>query len=148
MKKLYVILFFLFILNGLFCNQTDFINQLLEKKNATFEDCVYSFCYLNNLDVSNDFDSNLNALKKIIPVMPKNFSKDKVLTIGDFSLFSAQHLKLNSFLLYIASKLPRYATRELVEINILALNTSEWEKISGEELIKLMQRIYDYVEKK
>jgi hypothetical protein len=147
--KISFILFFLLIASsGIYSSQTDFINSLLEKKAATFSDCIMSFCYLKNIDPSGDFDANLGQLKKIIPIMPKNISKDKALTIGDFSLLAAQYLDLKTVLLYIGSKSPRYAVRELIEINILPFNTSEWEKVSGLELIKLMQRIYTYVEKK
>jgi hypothetical protein len=147
-KKIFVLFILFFSIYGLFCSQVEFINNLLEKKTALFSDCITSFCYLKGIDASSDFQSNLKELNKTVKFVPLNIKGNKELTIGDFSLLAAEYLDLKTVLLFIASNSPRYATRELIEINILPLNTSEWEKVSGVELIKLMQRIYTYVDKK
>lgn len=146
MKKFFtiILIFFNFFI---FSDQIDFINKLTEKKYANFSDLVISFCYLYNIEVVDDFNTNLNNLSKYIKNFPKNTNKDRIVTIGDFSLFAAQYLKLKTGLFYLATKSGRYASRELMLINIIHYNTSEFERISGEDLLKYLEKVIEYEEK-
>lgn len=148
MKKIVLIIFLIFSINFLYPNQGDFLNLLSEKKNAAFEDCIASFCYLYEMEVKDDFNENLELLKQKIKYFPKKYSKEKLLTFGDFSVFAAQYLNLKSGMFYMAGKNGRYASRELIIINIIPLYTSEWDIISGLELIRLLQKVDDYANKK
>lgn len=147
-KRLFLIILVLFICSFIYGEQADFFTQLSEKEYATFSDCVVSYCYFRNIQVTDNFDKNVMALQEQITKMPKNLSEDKSLTVGDFSMLTAQHLNIKSGLFYLASKAGRYASRELFQLNIIPLNTSEFEKISGLELIQLLQKVVEYEEKK
>lgn len=146
--KRYILIVFIFQIFLVFSNQIDFINRLVEKKYATVFDLVVSFCYLYNIEVSDDFNKNFKELSNFITKFPKNMNSDRIVNIGDFSLLAAQYLKLKSGLFYLATKSGRYATRELILINIIPLNTSEFKKISGEELLKYLEKVIEYEEKK
>jgi len=148
MKKTVLIIFLIFVINFIYPNQGDFLNVLSEKKNAAFEDCITSFCYLYELEVKEDFNENIEMLKQKIKHFPKKYSKENLLTIGDFSVFAAQYINIKSGIFYMAGKNGRYASRELMIINIIPLYTSEWNKISGLELIRLLQKVDDYANKK
>jgi hypothetical protein len=130
-----------------FSEQAEFLDKLSEKSTATFGDCVDCFLYMYSQDASGDFDSKVTLLKKFVPVMPKNISESKELTVGDFSLLTAQRLKIKSGLFYLASRSGRYASRELTFAEILPMNTSEWTKLSGTELIRLLEKAGEYAEK-
>jgi len=146
MKKfiIIVLLFFNFLI---FSDQIEFINELTTKKYVTMSDLIISFCYLYNIEVSTDFETNVKSLSKFIAKLPKKLNKDRVITMGDFSLIAAQYLKLKSGLFYLATKSGRYALRELMLVNIIQTNTSEFEKISGEELLKYLEKVIEYEEK-
>ncbi len=147
MKK-YIVILFLFFNFFIFSDQIAFINQLIGKKYATISDLVVAFCYLYNIEVKEDFSENVKQLSHFIKKFPKNMNSDREITVGDFSLFAVQYLKLKSGIFYLATKSGRYATRELIIINIVPFNTSEFEKISGEELLKYLEKVIDYEEKK
>lgn len=144
------VLITILILSGsvIFANQMVFLEKLQEKKIATFEDAVLSFCYLYELNISENFDDNINNLKTNIKTLPKKYSKDKKLTIGDFSLLACQYLKIKSGIFYLITKSGRYASRELMILDIIPANISELDEISGIELIRLIQKVDDYANKK
>lgn len=147
-KQFFFIFMTFFLSFYINAEQADFFSKLSEKEFATFSDCVTAYCYFNQIDVKDDFEENINNLKTIIPKMPKKYNADDMLTTGDFSLLTAQHLGLKSGLFYLATKTGRYAARELYIIGIIPLNTSEYEKISGLELIEYLQKVVEYEENK
>lgn len=124
MKKTIFIIFLIYLTGLLHPNQGEFLNTLSEKKAASFDDCIISFCYLYELEVKDEFDANIELLKQKIKHFPKKYSKEKLLTYGDFSVFAAQYLDLKSGMFYMAGKNGRYAARELMIINIIPLYTS------------------------
>lgn len=135
-------------LDAFYRAEVDFIIELEKKENATFSDLVQAFCYMNDINVEKSFEANLENLQEIIVHLPKNFTEEKMLTFGDFSLFAMQHLKIKGSLWYSASKTGRYAVRELALLKVIPFNTSEWEKMSGIELIRYMQKVAEYEETK
>ncbi|MBN2544222.1 MAG: hypothetical protein JXB50_00395 [Spirochaetes bacterium] len=148
MKKTTLIILLIFITDIIFANQGEFLNSLSDKKYATFEDCIISFCYLYEMEVKKEYKDNIELLKQKIKYFPKKYNSKKLLTVGDFSLFAAQYLDLKSGMFYLAGKNGRYASRELMIIKIIPLYTSEHEKISGLNLIRLLQKVDDYASKK
>jgi hypothetical protein len=145
MKKIYLLMF-LFISIYCFCDETGFIDDLYNKKIVTFSDGVSLFCYLNKIEVKNDFQSNVSALQPYIRIFPKKYSAEKAFTIGDFSLLAIQYLKIKSGIFYLSTHSGRYAARELMIRDIIPYNTSELEAISGEEIIRYMQKVLEYEE--
>jgi len=147
MKKL-IIIFFLCLTYFLHSQQIEFIDNLYKQKNATYYDCIKSFCYLNNLEVTNNFEKDLESLKKIIKYLPKNIPDEKKLSLGNFSLLAIQYLKIESGMMYFATHSGRYASRELMMRGLIPFNASEWEEMSGAELISNLQKVVEYAEKK
>lgn len=147
MKKFWLFLFLILVISS-YANQNEFIVLLSEKKEASFEDAVISFCYLYNIEIKNAFEENVENLKRYIKIFPKRYEKEKKLTVSDFSLLAIQYLNIKSGLFYLITKNGRYASRELMLINIIPFNKSEWDIISGIELIKLLQKVDEYASKK
>lgn len=142
--KTVIIMFFFTISAFLYSNETDFVVELSEKETASYSDLVISFCYLYNLDVSENFAENMERIGEKIEYQPKDTSPGRSVTIGDFSLFAMQYLGLESGIFYLATKSGRYASRELMMRLIVPRNTSEHEVISGVELLRYIQKVVDY----
>jgi hypothetical protein len=134
--------------NNFFGNEIMFLELLSNKNKALFSDAVIAFCYLSKFEVSPDFENNLTNLKTKIKYFPKKYSAEKQLTIGDFSLLAMQYLGLKSGMFYLLSKTGRYASRELVLLEIIPINYSEHEKLSGRDLIRYIQKVIEYEDKK
>ncbi len=149
MKKYLTVFFviFCFYLYPETVSQEEFLRTVVEKQFSIFSDCVSAFCYLYKINVQDKFDTNVKNLKENIKHFPKKYSQDEKLTFGDFSLFAMQYLKLKSGMFYMAGKSPRYAIRELILLDLIPYNTSEWEKMSGLDLISYIQKVVDYEEK-
>jgi hypothetical protein len=147
MKKFIVPVLFMICIFS-FSDEIEFTSGIYDKQVVTFTDGVTMYCYMYKLPVDTDFSKNVESLKGSIKYFPAKYDADTVFTIGDFSLFAMQYLKLNSGMFYLAARNGRYATRELMIRNIIPFNTSEYEKISGQELVTLIQKVVDYEEKK
>ncbi|OHD16859.1 MAG: hypothetical protein A2086_12370 [Spirochaetes bacterium GWD1_27_9] len=146
MKKIIFMFLIVFSIH-LYSQEASFIDDLSTKKNATFSDCVKMFCFMYNVEVTDEFSQNVKNLSKFVKYFPKGYSANKKLTVGNFSLFAVQYLKINGGLFYLATKSGRYATRELIFRDILLFNTSEYEEISGVDLIRFIHKVVDYEEK-
>lgn len=131
-----------------YADEIEFTEKIYEKPVVNFSDGVEMFCYMFGIPVNNSFDKNMENLSKQVKYMPKKYSAEKPFTVGDFSLFAMQYLDIKSGLFYLASHSGRYAARELMLRNIIPFNTSEYEKISGQELIALVQKVVEYEESK
>jgi hypothetical protein len=150
MKK-YLILLFLIFSYSLFSEpigEIEFIEKLNEQKTATYDDCVKVFCYIYKTDVTDDFNVNVENLKANIKKIPKGYKPERKLDIGTFSVFAMQYLKIESGLFYLASHSGRYAVREMAIRGLVPNNTSEWESLSGPELIRYIQKVVEYAETK
>jgi hypothetical protein len=126
--------------------QINFIDNLYQKKVISFSDGIAVFCYFTKVDVKNDFEENVKSLKNVFKYFPVKYSKDKNFTVGDFSLFAIQYLKIKSGIFYLATKNGRYASRELIIRNIIPFNTSELNVLSGEQLLSYLQKVVEYEE--
>ncbi len=146
MKKFVFIIIILSGIQILQAQDADFIDNLILKKNASFQDMVVLFLHLNNIEQQGTFEKKLENLKSFINKIPVR-NPDTELTVADFSLISVQYLKIKGGLFYMATKNGRYATRELMLAGILPDNTSEFRKISGEELMTLIRKVGDYAKK-
>lgn len=145
MKKYYALMLFLISFCA-YSQEAAFMDKLIFKKIADFSDLTTLFCYLTQNDSSGDFNDNVRDLRKIIKYFPKDYSKDKNLTVGDFSLIAIQYLRVESGLFYLATRSGRYATRELVNRKVIPFNTSEYDYISGLDLISYLQKVVGYEE--
>lgn len=128
----------------LFGDEISFLDQLSEKEEASTSDLVRAFCYLNSLEVGEDDNENYGRLKELLPGLPELIDYSSPAKVGLFSQLAMAHLKIKSGIFYLATKRGRYAARELMLLGIVDYNTSEYELISGLELIRLLQRVADY----
>ena len=144
--KIFIVSIFFMIGIFSFSDEIEFTSSIYDKSVVSFTDGVTMYCYMYKLPVDMDFSKNVESLKGSIKYFPAKYDAESVFTIGDFSLFAMQYLNINSGLFYLATHNGRYATRELTIRNIIPFNTSEYEKISGQEFITLIQKVVDYEE--
>jgi hypothetical protein len=130
-----------------FSDEIEFTDGIMSKPAVSFSDGVTMFCYMYKIPVQKDFDSNVSGLRNKVRYFPKKFTSETYFTVGDFSLFAMQYLGIESGLFYLATHSGRYAARELMIRNIIPFNTSEYEKISGQDLMTLVQKVVDYEHK-
>ncbi|MCG8569670.1 MAG: hypothetical protein MJB14_05990 [Spirochaetes bacterium] len=145
MRKIIVIIIFILGSSSVYSlSEIEFIDQLSTKEYATFGDAVLAFCYLYQFEISDDFQHNVVLLKGKFRHWPKKGNIDQILTIGNFSLFAIQYLNIKSGIFYLMTKSGRYASRELVLLDIIPRNTSENEKVTGMELLRFIQKVSEY----
>ncbi|HOV15088.1 MAG TPA: hypothetical protein PK771_12440 [Spirochaetota bacterium] len=145
MKKFLIFVFVIFNV-CLFAQEAAFMDKLIFKKEANMSDLVTLFSYLVNDNSSDKYDLNLKTLRNKFKYFPKNSSETKKITVGDFSLVAIQYLKIESGLFYLATRDGRYATRELMNRKIIPFNTSEYDYITGLDLISYLQKVVGYEE--
>ena len=135
-----IIIIFLFITIPLLAqnfNSVMAINDLADKKTATFEDAVFMFMLQTKKNPVN-FATNMKILDKEGITSGFKYKKDQPLRRGIVSKMIARYLKLKDNLFYLMSGSERYAFRACVAHGIMDENNSEWDKLSGEELIEIM----------
>jgi len=148
MKKI-LVMFFCLLGFAVFAQEALFMDKLIFEKESTMEDLVTLYSYLINDKFSDNlknYDANLKYLKDKFKYFPKETSPTKKVTVGDFSLLTIQYLKIESGLFYLATRNGRYATRELLSRNIIPFNTSEYDYISGLDLVSYLQKVVSYEE--
>jgi hypothetical protein len=117
-----------------------FVIDLGNKKNATFADAVKFFVIVMGKDTKNfEQDYRILLTEKIVPSEKHNpFMK---INRGLLALMTAKYLKLNDSLLYLIIGGERYAYVACIADKIMEPDGSEWDKISGEDLIEIMTMI-------
>jgi hypothetical protein len=118
------------------------INEIADKDLATYADGVYFLVLLlGKTPVS--FNENLDILNQNGITLGIVSEENSPLNKGAFSLMMARHLNLNDSLLYKIFKSKRYAFRACVANGLMSENGSEWDKISGGELIEIVTKVSD-----
>lgn len=124
--------------NAKAADQTTFLNALGEKKQTTVEDAVTLYVYLLGKNPA-AFASNVDLLKKESILKPKkNYQPDTRLRKGLLAGMIARHLKLNDSLMYLVFRTDRYAHRACIADAIMEVEGSEWDPISGDQLIEII----------
>lgn len=117
-----------------------FIENLGNKKKATFGDAV-TF-YMLTLDKKRTgFARDLASLQKEGIAAGYDLKADDVLRRGVIARMVARHLKLKDSLWYVVFGTERYAYRACVATGLMSPRGSEWDKVSGEELIEIMRHV-------
>lgn len=143
-KTLLIIALFFTISLTVKADEISFLDELADKEQATYSDLLRIFCYLHNLEVSEDDGENYLKLLELMPGVRKYLHYEKAATVGQFSTMAMEYLKIKSGIFYMATKKGRYAARELMLLNIVDHNTSEYEEISGIELIRYIRKVVEY----
>jgi hypothetical protein len=124
-----------------------FIHNLAEMKQTTFNDAVQFFS-LTIFKQSYTFKQNLSMLQRKGIAKGMNYKYNAPLTKGMICLMAARYNKLSDSLLYMIFKTERYAFRVCASHRIVKYEGSEWDPISGEELIEIMNRTIILKDKK
>ncbi len=120
-----------------------FIENLGNREQATIGDAV-TFYMLTLNKPSRGFKADLSSLKKMGVLDAGDLvdaGKNDVLRKGVIAGMIARHLKLRDSIWYLATGIDRYAYRACVAAEILPPKGSEWDTVSGEELIEMMRRV-------
>ena len=144
--KYLIILFIILLLRQIsFSQDVDklfFIHSMENKEFTTFEDAVSIFIVIQGSTLS-DYETNLQSLIVAKILDRKEYSKEMILKRGLLSLMIASYLDLEDSLLFYFFRTERYAFNTCVSYDIMDNNQSEWDKISGLELIEIMSIVID-----
>lgn len=118
-----------------------FINDLADKEEVTFEEAITFFVMVTE-NKTQSYESNLQLLQSR-GILSGNISTDKndPLKRGLLAGMIAEKLELGDSLLYMILPIERYAFRACVAEDIMQVEGSEWDTISGGELIEIMTAV-------
>lgn len=117
-----------------------FINNLGEKEKATFGDAVALFMYTTNR-MPKGFVQDSNILRDAGILRGMAYEEQKPLRRGILARIVARHMNLQGSLLYIIFGTERYAYTACVDRGVMDPDMSEWDVLSGEELIEVLARM-------
>ncbi len=115
----------------------NFIHGLDVKEKTTYEDAA-AFFVLNLDKTPGKFEENIDTLAKLSKVGSMGYGKEKMLTRGMLSKMIARYLGLKDSLLYLILRNERYAFKACAAEGIMENDQSEWDTLSGRELIEIM----------
>lgn len=118
----------------------DFINTTADKDTASFEDGVHFFMLTSQKKIQS-FEENMKLLNKEGITTGINYAKTAGLKRGALALMIARYLKLTDSLFYAVFNTQRYAYRACAANNIMSYDGSEWDILSGGELVEIMTKV-------
>ena len=125
-------------------NSLDFTEKLGSKNIVTLKDAVSFFMFA--LDKKpGKFEKDISELQKlgILKKNKKKYQGKNHLRMGFLCNIIVPYLKLDDSMMYRIFKTDRYAHRTCVASGIVREGTSEWNKLSGEELIEIMSIVIE-----
>ncbi|MBN2080340.1 MAG: hypothetical protein JW838_15320 [Spirochaetes bacterium] len=137
MGRVLILSALLMVSSPIFSQEINFINQLSGKKVVTFGEGVRMYMYALGR-VPRGFDADVRTLKDTGLLKKDRYDADRPLRRGMLALMVARHLKLKGSLFYMMFDTRRYAHRACVGEKIMAVNTSEFDKLTGDELIEVI----------
>jgi hypothetical protein len=138
---------FLFLFSFASAQEINFINELSGNKKVTFGDAVKMYMYTLGKTPAG-FEADVKTLKKMKLLKADRYDKDKPIRRGMLALMVARHLKLKGSLFYLMFDTERYGLRACVANKIMDINTSEWDTLTGDELIEVMAIVSERMEGK
>ena len=125
-------------------NSLNFTEKLGSKKTVTIKDGVTFFMFVLNKKPGN-FNKDVAELQKlgILKKKKKEYNEDSHLRLGFLSNMIVRYLKLDDSMMYQIFKSDRYAYRICTAEGITSEGASEWNKLSGEELIEIMSIVIE-----
>jgi hypothetical protein len=118
----------------------DFINTVTDKEKTSFEDGIHFFMMTAGKKILS-FDENLKVLNREGITSGINFTKDTPMRRGVLAMMIARYLKLGDSLMYAVFGTERYAYRICAANNIMSYDGSEWDTLSGGELVEIMTKV-------
>jgi hypothetical protein len=122
-----------------------FINALGEKDTATFGNAVTIFMYVINQTPKNFSQDNAALTARGISA-GMEYGADRPLRRGMIAKMVARHMDLRGSLMYNIFGTERYAYTACVDGGVMDPYGSEWDVLSGEELIEVISRMTESTE--
>lgn len=142
--KKYSIVFFMLLLfsaaSAQDISQLNFIHSLDSQAVATYGDAVKLFVISTGARAGN-FESESALLNE--QGLALKYDEYKPLTRGMAALMTARYLNLKGSFMYLIFKSERYAYRACIADSLMPGDASEFDKLSGPELLELMSLIND-----
>jgi len=117
-----------------------FINNLGNKSQATFGDVIDFFMLMKKQNIVS-FQDEFKYLNKNKFLKGLKYKKNKPLRLGIVALMAARYLGLKNNLFFMMFNTERYAHRSCVAKKIIPSGTSEWDPVSGEDLIDIISNV-------
>ena len=118
----------------------DFINTTADKDRITAEDGIHFFMLTAGKKVQS-FEENIKVLNREGITSGINLTKNSLLKRGALALMIARYLKLGDSLFYALFQTERYAYKTCAANDIMSYDGSEWDFLSGGELVEIMTKV-------
>ncbi len=119
-----------------------FINEIADKDEANYDDGVRFFMLLTGRKPGS-FEENIVKLNNEGITQGIQLTKDSPLRRGALALMVARYLNLKDSFFYRIFKTERYAYRACIASDLMNYEGSEWDRLSGGELIEIMTKVSD-----
>ena len=141
MKRMMILLVVLLLDIHLYSQDSlPFITNLGEKQKATFGDAVTLFMYATN-KAPRGFAKDSTMLKESGILTGMDYEEQRPLRRGMIARMVARYMHLTGSLLYNIFGTERYAYVACIQARIMDPDASEWDILSGEELIEVISRM-------
>jgi hypothetical protein len=147
MRRYVLLVVFLCICSIGFSQEINFLNDLADKQKVTFGDAVRMYMYTLG-KAPTGFEADVNTLKGLKMLKAKSYVSEKPLRRGMLALMVARHLKLKNSLFFLIFDTERYAHRACVAEDIMASTSSEFDTLTGDELMEVMKIVAERMEEK
>ncbi len=117
-----------------------YINTVADKPVATVGDGMKLYVLSLGID-GGDFKANMNLLLKAGILKHTDYIETAPLRRGTLARMIARHLKLNDSFFFNLFGTERYAFRACIAEEIMDYDGSEWDKLSGGELLEILRRV-------
>jgi hypothetical protein len=151
MRRSALLLLIGFIFSFASAHEITFLSELSEKNKVTFGDAVAMYMYTLGKAPEKtwvNYDAALKVLKEMKLLKADRYDKDKPLRRGMLALMIARQLRLKGSLFYLMFDTERYAFRACVAAKIMDADGSEWDTMTGDELIEIMTIVSQRMEGK
>ncbi len=119
-------------------DSADYVTVLGDKEKATCADAMTIFVYQLGKKPGN-YAANQEALRSM-GINVTNRGENEFLRRGEMANMVAQYLKLRNSLFYNIFKTDRYAVKACIAAEIMTQDSSEWDILSGEDLLEIMRK--------
>jgi len=122
-----------------------YLQQLAQKPTAQCSDAVRLFVLQIGKPYTN-FSKGIDLLKKEEILPDKDYAEDDSLRRGLFALMVSRYLSRSDSFMYSIFGTERYAYTSCVSLKLMGGGKSEWDYLSGSELIEIMSKVSARVE--
>jgi hypothetical protein len=119
-------------------SEINIITGIADKPAATFSDAVNLFVIVSGEKARGDV-MKTSGIQNITRGM--NYRAEDPLRRGALALMIARHLDLRGTLLYSIFRTERYAYKVCVKNHVMESDGSEWDRLSGGELVEIMRKV-------